>query len=491
MAVYLAFAVDKGADAWSTIASWTPQRDTLRNTFARQAIPMIWDFAEGNPFSSSTGNMISCITWVKKTIEKLPAVCAGFSEQANAASQNLSLAKIISTDPPYYDNIGYADLSDFFYVWLRRTLKPIFPNIFATMTVPKSEELVATPYRHGNKKKAEAFFMDGMTMAIHELAEKAHQAFPVTIYYAFKQDANTASTGWETFLAAIITAGFTITGTWPMRTERIGRTISVGTNALASSIVLVCRKRAKDASTVSRREFQRELKTMLPEALEAMIGGREGASPIAPADLAQAAIGPGMAVFSKYRAVLEADGTSMRVHDALVQINREIDEYFNAAEGELDPDSRFCIDWFQQYGFKTGPFGEADVLARAKGTSVDDVALAGVIASGGGSVRLLTFSDYPQDWDPDKDPRIPIWEATHQLIRALNQGGERPSGALLARLKDKTEAIRQLAYRLYTLCERRKWAEEARAYNELICSWHAIVRASEADGVRGEQMDLF
>ena len=228
----------------------------------------------------------------------------------------------------------------------------------------------------------------------------------------------------------------------------------------------------------------------MPEALEAMIGGKR-ASPIAPVDLAQASIGPGMAVFSKYAQVLEADGSPMSVHDALIQINREIDDYFNAAEGDLDPDSRFCIDWFQQYGFKSGAFGEADVVARAKGTSVDAVAVSGVIRSGGGKVQLLTFSDYPKEWNPDKDPNIPIWEATHQLIRALRGGGEKESGFLLSRLPGKTEQIRQLAYRLYTLCERQGWAEEARAYNELISSWHRIVSDSEDVGIKGEQMDLF
>lgn len=489
ISVYLAFAVDYAANYWSTIA--TPAEGFIRGTFSRQALPMTWDFAETNIFGSTSGNWMSGIEWIEKVLTLLMPPNKGIATQADAASQDISNSKIVSTDPPYYDNIAYADLSDYFYVWLRKSLRQIFPSVFSTIAVPKSEELVANAFRHGNKEKAENFFLEGMTNAIKNLSLQVHSGFPVTIYYAFKQDVNIASTGWEIFLEAVIKSGFAITGTWPMRTERGARTVGLGTNALASSIILVCRKRNSDNVNISRREFQRELKKRMPEALETMIGGSEGTSPIAPVDLAQAAIGPGMAMFSKYSAVLEADGSPMSVHDALVQINREIDDYFNAAEGDLDPDSRFCIDWFQQYGFQKGPFGEADVVARAKGTSVDAVATAGVIRSGGGKVQLLTFSDYPQEWDPDKDPYIPIWEATHQLIRALRHGGEKESGFLLSRLPGKTEQIRQLAYRLYTLCERQSWAEEARAYNELISSWHRIVSASEDIGVKGEQMDLF
>jgi putative DNA methylase len=399
--------------------------------------------------------------------------------------------KAVSTDPPYYDNVSYADLSDFFYCWLRRSLRAVYPDLFATMTVPKAEELIASPYRHeGGKAVAEAFFLDGMTKALHNLAESAHPAFPVTIYYAFKQDANTASTGWETFLEAVVRSGFAVTGTWPMRTELGNRMISMGTNALASSIILVCRRRDPAAPSVSRRDFQRELREALPPALETMVTGGDGRSPIAPVDLAQAAIGPGMAVFSKYTAVLEADGSRLGVHEALIQINREIDDYFNAVEGELDADSRFCIDWFQQYGFGTGAFGEADVLARAKGTSVDHVAAAGVVQSGGGKVRLLTFADYPADWNPETDRSIPTWEALHQLVRALETGGETAAGALLARLPERADGVRQLAYRLYTLCERDGRAEEARAYNSLICSWRGTVQASEAVGTKDKQMEF-
>ncbi len=491
VAVYLAFAVDKGTDAWSKITGWTHQRETLRNTFARQAIPMVWDFAEANPFSSSSGNFGGCIQWIEKAFDYYHPGKNGFSQQADASTQSITLNKMVSTDPPYYDNIGYADLSDYFYVWMRRSLKAFFPDIFASILVPKNEELIASSSRHGSRKKAEQFFIDGMKRAVRNIYEKSSQMFPVTIYYAFKQNANIASTGWETFLNAVISSGFAITGTWPLNTERGGRTIGIQTNALASSIILVCRKRPENAPAISRREFLRELKETMPEALEIMIGGKGGRTPIQPADLAQAAIGPGMAVYSKYAGVLEADGSPMRVRDALIQINREIDAYFNAAEGELDADTRFCIDWFMQCGFKAGSFGEADVLARAKGTSVDGVDAAGVVVSGQGKVRLLAFTDYPDDWDPQKDKRNPVWESAHHLIRALRTGGEPAAGALLARMRERTEPIRQLAYRLFTLCERKNWAEEALAYNELISSWPRIVIESEKHGGTQEQMELF
>lgn len=468
VAVYLAFAVDRVSDSSSSLTSWTAQRDTLRNTFARQALPMVWDFAEANIFSDSTGNFISAVAWIQKVLDLVPARCGATAVQADAQRQEISIHKVVSTDPPYYDNIGYADLSDFFYVWMRRALRPIYPELFATMAVPKAEELVATPYRHGSKAKAEKFFLDGMTEAMHRLAEQAHPAFPTTIYYAFKQsdttDVGTGNTGWETFLEAVLRAGFAITGTWPMRTELANQMIGSGTNALASSIVLVCRQRDTNAATLSRREFLRELKQELAEAIEVMIGGAIGISPVAPVDLAQAVIGPGMAIFSKYAAVLEADGKPMTVHDALMLINRTITE----GGDDFDADTQFALSWFDEQGWSEGEFGKADVLARAKGTSVAGVADAGVLETGAGKVRLLKWAQYPDDWSPERDNRTPVWEATHQLIRVLNQHGESAAGNLIARMPERSEAIRQLAYRLYTLCERKGWAEDARAYNELI-----------------------
>lgn len=401
---------------------------------------------------------------------------------------------VIQSDPPYYDNVPYSNISDYFYIWLRRSLKDIYPNLFSTIAVPKMEELVANKFRHGNKEKADKFFMDGMTTAMHRMYENAHPSFPVAIYYAFKQsetkDEGTSNSGWETFLEAVIRAGFSIDGTWPMRTEMAARRMAVGNNALASSVVLVCRKRVAGATSISRREFQRDLREQMPEALEAMIGGETGITPIAPVDLAQAAIGPGMAIYSKYEAVLNQDGSRMSVHDALILINKAITDYLNPDSGNFDADTLFCDEWFSQFGWSENLFGIADTLARAKGTSVDGVAEAGVIEAGAGKVRLLKWSEYPQLWDPTKDSRTPIWEACHHLIRTLNQQGEADAGRLLARMPERGEQIRQLAYHLYTICERKKWAEEARAYNELIGSWHAIVSASLEHGHKGTQAEL-
>ncbi|MGI2140181.1 DUF1156 domain-containing protein [Shewanella baltica] len=495
LAVYLAFAVDRLADYNSSTATWKASGEQVMQTYKRQTLPMTWDFPESNVLGSKSICWLKAIKYTADNLNactSLNSLIPGVVSQADAANQSISNDKVISTDPPYYDNIGYADLSDFFYVWLRKSLKEIFPDLFSTMAVPKVEELIAAPYRHGNKVKAENFFLDGMTRAIHKMAEKGHPAFPVTIYYAFKQsetkEGSTSSTGWETFLEAVISAGFSIDGTWPMRTELANRMIASGTNALASSVVLVCKKREIEAESISRREFQRELRDQMPDALEAMIGGETGVTPIAPVDLAQAAIGPGMAIYSKYTAVLNQDGSKMSVHDALILINRAITDYLNPDSGNFDADTLFCDDWFSQYGWGEGQFGEADTLARAKGTSVEGVRDAGVIEAGGGKVRLLKWSEYPQNWDPTTDARTPIWEACHQMIRMLNQQGEAAAGSLLARMPERGEHIRQLAYHLYTICERKKWAAEARAYNELIGAWHAIVATSTEIGYKDEQV---
>lgn len=486
--VYLAFAVSKVSNIGSSIATWMNDRGAFRETFARQAIPMTWDFAEANSFADAGGSFETAIDKGAMAIRDFPRNGKGWAQQADASTQNISANKVVSTDPPYYDNIGYADLSDFFYVWLRKSLKPIFPGIYATLAVPKAEELVATAYRHGGKTQAEVFFLDGMTRAMHSLAEQAHPAFPVTIYYAFKQaetkgEAGTHSTGWETFLEAVLRAGFSLTGTWPMRTEGAGRMIGQGNNALASSIILVCRKRAPDAATVSRREFLRELNAALPEALLDMTRGGVN-SPVAPVDLSQAIIGPGMAIFSQYAAVLEADGKLMSVRTALKLINR----FF--AEDDFDHDTQFCLHWFEAQGWAEGKFGDADVLARAKGTSVGGLQDAGVVESGAGSLRLLRWAELPKDWSPENDARTPVWESLHQLIRALNQDGESAAGALLARMPARAEPMRALAYRLYTLCERKGWAEEARAYNELVTAWSSIEQASVDAGIVGSQAKL-
>ncbi len=498
VAVYLEFALDKMADLGNTICGWEPIAQCPRHLFGKQAIPMLWDFAEANCLSTSSGSWIVFIEGINKSFSKCfdntQSWFKGYCTQADAANQSISENKVISTDPPYYDNICYADLSDFFYVWMRRSLRDIYPNLFTTMAVPKTEELVATPYRHGSKEAAEIFFLNGMTKAIHNMSKQGHSVFPVSIYYAFKQsdtlEGSTSSIGWETFLEAVTCAGFSIVGTWPMRTENKSRMIGQGTNALASSIILVCKKREVNAESISRRQFQRELREQMPEALESMIGGSDGVSPIAPVDLAQAAIGPGMAIFSKYESILNQDGSKMTIHDALVLINRAITEHLNPDSGNFDADTLFCDDWFSQYGWSEGEFGQANVLAQAKGTTVDGVADAGVIMSGGGKVRLLKWSEYPADWNPETDNRTPVWEACHHMIRVLNQQGENAAGELLARMPERGETIRQLAYHLYTLCERKKWADDARYYNELIGSWHQIVVVSNNVGTRREQLEM-
>jgi putative DNA methylase len=453
---------------------------------------MTWDFPEANPLSDFHCAWLEAFEWVTKSIETLPRYGTGFCLQVDGAVQFVSLGKLVSTDPPYYDNIGYADLSDFFYVWLRRSLRPVFPGLFATLAVPKAEELVATPYRHGGKERAEAFFLDGMTRAMRRLADQAHPAFPVTIYYAFKQSETetaegTSSTGWETFLDAVIRAGFGISGTWPMRTELSNRMIGSGTNALASSIVLVCRRRGAGALTATRREFVAALKEELPAALRNL---REGN--IAPVDLAQAAIGPGMAVYTRYAKVLDAQGVAVPVRGALALINQVLDETLSEQESTFDPDSRFAIAWFEQYGFTESDFGVADVLARAKGTSVAGLAEAGILESRRGKVRLFKPSELPADWDPATDARLTDWEVVHHLVRVLEAGGEGAAATLYTKVGSRAETARDLAYRLYVLCDRKKRAADALSYNALVQSFPEIDRLGREGGPgRPQQRGLF
>ena len=496
VAIYLAFALSKLADRGSTICTWFTERDSTRNTFSRQGIPMTWDFAELNTLLDGTGSFLGAVQW---TAESIDGVAAGYGSkfgeacQLDASTQTLSLGKVISTDPPYYDNIGYADLSDFFYVWLRRSLRGVFPDLFATLAVPKSEELVATPYRHGSKAKAEEFFLTGMTGAMHRLAEQAHPAFPVTIYYAFKQsesesDAGTASTGWETFLEAVIRAGFGTSGTWPMRTELGNRMVGRDANALASSIILVCRPRAADSPTATRREFVAALQRELPEALRHLQAGN-----IAPVDLAQAAIGPGMAVFTRYAQVIDAQGRAMRVREALLLINETLDTALAEQEGDFDPDSRWALAWFEQFGFDEGEYGVAETLSKAKNTSVNGLVQAGILNSARGKVRLLKSEELPAAWDPSTDARLTNWETVHHLIRVLASGGEPAAAELVTKLGAKAEPARELAYRLYTLCERKKRPADALAYNGLVQSWPELLRLAEEGGKAkvAEQVTMF
>jgi len=490
ISVYLSFAVDYAANYWSSLT--TPAEGFIRGTFAMQALQMSWDYAEAPPFGITSGNWMAGIEWCVKVLRALPATRPSYALQEDASMQTVTAHKVVSTDPPYYDNVPYADLSDYFYVWLRRSLRLAYPELFATMAVPKKDELVAFAYRHNDKSAAEKFFLTGMTNAIHCLAEQAHPAFPVTIYYAFKQMESTvgegsASTGWETFLAAVISSGFSISGTWPMRTERESRNRSIDSNALASSIILVCRPRQLEASMTTRRDFVAALKTELPIALAHL-----QRSNIAPVDLAQAAIGPGMAIFTRYAKVLDAKGNQMSVREALALINQTLDEVLAEQEGDFDADSRWALAWFSHSGFSEGEYGVAETLSKAKNTSVTGMVEAGILVSKAGKVRLLQPNELPADWDPEQDSRLTAWEMVHQLIRVLEKDGEYAAAGLAARLGAKAEIARELCYRLFTLCERKKRASLALSYNALVQSWPEIMRLAKEGGKRTtQQAQLF
>lgn len=492
ISVYLAFAVDRLADIGSSIASWISSIGAIRNTFGRQAIPMAWDFAEGNPFSSSTGCFDNMVDWVVKCVANLPAARTSETEQYNAQIDCGLRNIMVSTDPPYYDNIGYADLSDFFYVWMRQALKETYPRLFSTLLVPKAEELIATPYRHnGSTAEAKTFFEDGMLATCKQIYKYAREDVPVTIYYAYKQsdtdtDTNTtASSGWETMLSAIINAGFAITGTWPMRTERSVRTIAQGTNALASSIVLVCRKRPEDAPQTTRRNLIATLRKELRPALRELQH-----SNIAPVDLAQSAIGPGMGVFSRYRRVLEADGTPMSVRSALQVINEEIDLYFNEQVGDLDTASRFCVDLYTQNAYNEMRYGEAEVLANAKSTSIPMLAANGVLYAKAGMVHLIERDELPETVNTEEKN---IWLLTQQLTRAMAKGGiEACAQIVFSMMGSNAERAKDLAYRLYTIAEQKKWTNEGYAYNALVVAWPDIqTRAAALKLEQPEQLNLF
>lgn len=490
--VYLAFAVDKLTDYHSSICSWHNSKELIRNTFGRQAIPMVWDYAEANPFSDSAGCIDNMLDWVRKCITNFPASITADVRQFDAQSDCGLRNIMVSTDPPYYDNIGYADLSDFFYVWMRRSLKNTYPKLFRTMLVPKLEELVATPYRFdGSADKAKHFFEEGMLHTCQQIYQYAREDIPVTIYYAYKQsdtdsgDNKTSSTGWETMLSAIVRAGFAITGTWPMRTEMANRSIASGTNALASSIVLACRKRPADAPKTTRRNLVNALRRELRPALKKL-----QESNIAPVDLAQSAIGPGMGVFSQYSKVLEADGSEMSVRSALQIINEEIDLYFNEQVGNMDMSSRFCVDLYMQSAYNDIQYGVAEVLANAKGASIPQMAADGVLYAKAGNVHLVERTELPANVDSHESN---IWLLTQQLTRAMAKGGINDCAEIISSMfGSNAENAKDLAYRLYTIAERKGWAEEAYAYNTLVVAWPDIQsRAAELKAAVPEQLNLF
>lgn len=486
VATYLAFAVDKGSDYWSSLCSWHSSGEKMRNTFGRQAIPMVWDFAECCPFSSSSGNWLGCITWVQKAVAEWRGLSPGKTWQMDArevgAPQFQGL--ILPTDPPYYDSVPYADLSDFFYVWLRHSVGHLYPDLFQTLLTPKEQELVADPFRHGGKEQAKRYFEDGLSKVFGEIRKITHPDYPFTVQYAFKQveseeaedddeadSVAVASTGWETMLEGLVQAGFSITGTLPIRTELGNRMRGQGSNALASSIALVCRPLPHDAPKITRREFLNQLQRELPDALKKLQQGN-----IAPVDLAQASIGPGMAVFSRYTQVLEADGSLMRVRTALQLINQTLDEFLAEQEGEFDTDTRWALAWFEQHQFNEGLYGDAETLSKAKNTAVKGLEDAGILNAKAGKVRLLRRDELPGSWNPAKDSRIPDWEATQHLIHALDKKGEAGAATLLAQLNGQGETARDLAYRLYSICDRKGWTQEAIAYNSLVISWSEIAR---------------
>ena len=486
VAVYLGFSLGRSTDFNNQCVGWRAGNEKIMNLFSRQAIPMTWDFAEANILANVVGGFETHFKYQTKCFRFLPANRNGYSTQANASSQFKLVEPIISSDPPYYDNIGYADLSDFFYVWFRRSLKEIVPNSVSGILVPKDEELIASPYRHGGKTEAENFFLSGMREVMNRWAESTCVEFPITIYYAFKQSEikseGIASTGWATFLEAMIDSGLSVVRTWPLRTEQSTRVLSLGTAALASSVVLVCRKRNPNAPMATRREFVQLLQQELPDKLATLLN-----SNIAPVDLPQSAIGPGMAIYSRFSKVVEADGNAMSVTTALQLINKAVDESLSDQESEMDEWTRFAITWFSQYGYESGPYGDAEQIANARDVAVDGVAAAGIIESGSGKVRIYRPGELPDDWDPETDNRLTIWEIVHHLIRLIESEGEEAAARILARIGGLSHDSRKLCYQLFNLCEQNKWAEEASAYNTLITSWPELAKLAEDQ--RGEVLE--
>ncbi|MBZ9939465.1 DUF1156 domain-containing protein [Mesorhizobium sp. BR1-1-16] len=484
---YLAFATDRMVDRCSTVCTWdtgaegksstgSPGRSAaIRGTFSRQAIPMTWDFAEANVFSDSAANFLDALGWVLKPFDfgRIPAVGIGQISNINASKNSFPIRPIvISTDPPYYDNIGYADLSDYFYVWLRRSLASIWPELFRRLTTPKAEELVATPYRHGGRDNAEAFFMAGMSEALTAMRKAATDGEPLAIYYAFKQAEAGAdgitSAGWASFLQAVVEAGLVIDGTWPMRTEMASRMIGSGTNALASSIVLVCRKRAADAATITRADFIRALKRELPDAIDDI--RKAGVGPV---DMQQSVIGPGMGVFSRHAKVLEDDDSAMPVKTALSLINRVWEEIDQELDAAFDAETQVALAWFATFGFDSRQSGELITLANAKNIGTNALFESGVFKDLKGKTALTPRDELPKGWTPTSDKSLTVWECVQHTARVLNaeDGGGAAAGRLVAEMGSKAAEARALAYRLFEIATQKGWAAEALIYNELAQEW--------------------
>ena len=494
---YLAFVIDKCADYWSTLCTWHNSKELIRNAFGRQGIPMTWDFAECNPFSSSSGNWMAMVDWVTKAIRHLPAAGSGGDavQQDARARVSESVGAVVSTDPPYYDNVTYSESSDFFYVWLRSNLADVWPEECATILTPKSQELVANRYQHGSKKAAEHHFQSGMAEFMAQVAERQPPNAPATVYYAYKaketKDGEIRTTGWDTFLQAVVDAGLQVNATWPMRTELSTRLVASGTNALASSIVLACRPRPSSAVPTTRGEFIAALRQELPEAVRVLQSGN-----IRPVDMAQSTIGPGIKVFSRYERVMEADGSSMPVSAALAIINNVLGEVLDGAEADLDADTRFALTWFAEHGYNPGLSGDADSVARAKNTSLGGIKASAVGEARAGEFRLFERSELNPDWSPKKDARPTVWEATQYMATALERS-ESKAAELLNDLGSDGDRARQLAYLLYQVANDRGWASEAGVYDSLIAAWPslragaAVAAAAAAEAARPSEPTLF
>lgn len=487
IATYLALAVSRLADYGSSLCSWNSARDGIRNVFTRQAIPMIWDFAEANPFSSSSGNFLSQVEWVTKAVATTPAMPKGIAQQLSATTRDYS-GVAISTDPPYYDNIGYSDLSDYFYVWLRRSLQGIMPSAVATMLTPKAEELVANPYRHGTKAGAQKFFVDGFNQVFTRIRQSANTDVPMTVYYAYKQQDSKGgvSTGWHTLLSGLIDAGWEITATWPMRSERKGRLLSQGTNALASSIVLACRPRSPEAPAISRRQFVAQLREELPEALRKLMQGN-----MAPVDLAQAAIGPGISVFSRYSQVREADGTAMSVRDALALVNETLDAVIDDQESDFDEQTRFAVKWYRSYGWKAESSGMADQLARAADTSIPQLERTGFFETAGGKARLLPPAELSGNWNIEADPHVSVWEAVVRLAGILSVHGVDEVAKLMPFVAGRVnlDSVKELGFLLFREAEKKGQSQDAQVFNALVTMWADLDSAARRTAPGGPEVE--
>lgn len=494
IATYLGLGVSRLADIANAFCRWENTKEQIRNLFTRQAISMIWDFPDTTPFGRAAGSFTVSLNSIAKSIQAAGQI-VGEARQASASDRPLD-GLLISTDPPYYDNIGYSDLSDFFYVWLRRSLRSIHPSLLSTMLVPKADELVANPYRHGGKDGAHNFFEEGFREVFRRTRESALPDYPITVYYAFKQSETTelgeVSTGWETLLEGMIRSGWAATATWPLRSELNNRMRSLDSNALASSIVLALRPRHKDAPSTDRRQFVETLKAELPAALKELQHGA-----IAPVDLPQAAIGPGMAVFSRYSAVLEPDGTKMRVRSALARINEILDQVLNEQEGDFDPTSRFAIAWYRQHGYGTGTFGDANNLANARNTTVDAMDRGGILTSRAGKVQLIKPSDLSTDYDILADLHTSNWEALHHLIKTLEGEGISAAGEFLGTALGRPDGaadadlIKELAHLLFRIAESNGWTKDALSFNTLVTSWPEISDAARTDKSAGSSQSAF